>query len=100
VEGRFLGVGIGRKWGEAEVVFLLRLENVLWFIFMGLRRFLNVELLRLAATAAKASFSPPALPLTPPPLCAPASTGDTHVRRGPKTPGTQFIILSLRNAPL
>ena len=59
----------GRKCGKEEVVFLLRLENVLWFIFMGLRRFLNMELLRLAATAARASFSTPALPLTLPPLC-------------------------------
>jgi hypothetical protein len=37
----------GRKCGKAEVVFLLRLENVFWFICMGLQRFLNMGLLRL-----------------------------------------------------
>jgi hypothetical protein len=37
----------GRKCGEAEVVFLSRLENVMSFGFMRLRRFLNVGLSRL-----------------------------------------------------
>ena len=37
----------GRKCGEAEVVFLSRLENVMSFGFMSLRRFLNVGLSRL-----------------------------------------------------
>jgi len=48
----------GRKCGKAKEVFLLRLENVFSFVVRKLQRILNVGLLRLAATAAKAFSSP------------------------------------------
>jgi hypothetical protein len=40
--------GCGRKCGEPEGVFLLRVENVFSFVVMGLWGFLNVGLLRVA----------------------------------------------------
>jgi hypothetical protein len=50
--------GVWRRCGEPEVVFLFRSENVFSCVVNELRRFLNVRLFRLAATAARA-FSLP-----------------------------------------
>jgi hypothetical protein len=49
--------GVWRKCGESEVVFLYRLENAFSCVVNELRRFLNVGLSRLAATAARAFSS-------------------------------------------
>jgi hypothetical protein len=53
----------GRKCGEAEVVFLSRLEKVISFGFMRLRRFLNVGLLRLDFSSPFACSSPSKAPV-------------------------------------
>jgi len=55
----------GRKCGEAEVVFLSRLENVMSFGFMRLRRFLNVGLSRLDFSSPFACSSPSKAPVRP-----------------------------------
>ena len=45
---------------NSETRFVLRLDNVMFFVVSGLRRFLNWHVLRLDAAAARAFASPPA----------------------------------------